>query len=50
MKGKIPESELSQLDKNYKVSDLCRLDIPGVEGERHLIKIVETDRSPGLNL
>lgn len=50
MKGKIPESELSQLDKNYKVSDLCRLDIPGVDGERHLIKIVETDRSPGLNL
>ena len=50
MKGKIPESELSQLDKNYKVSDLCRLVVPGVEGERHLIKINKTNRSPGLNL
>jgi len=50
MKGKIPESELSQLDKNYKVSDLCRLVVPGVEGERHLIKISQTNRSPGLNL
>lgn len=50
MKGKIPESELSQLDKNYKVSDLCRLVIPGVEGERHLVKIIKTNRSPGLNL
>jgi 16S rRNA (guanine527-N7)-methyltransferase len=50
MKGKIPESELSQLDKNYKVSDLCRLVVPGVEGERHLVKITKTNRSPDLNL
>ena len=50
MKGKIPESELSQLHKKYKVSDLCRLVVPGVEGERHLIKISQTNRSPGLNL
>jgi 16S rRNA (guanine527-N7)-methyltransferase len=49
MKGKNPESELSQLDKNYKVSDLCRLNVPGVEGERHLIKINKTNRSPSLN-
>jgi 16S rRNA (guanine527-N7)-methyltransferase len=49
MKGKNPESELSQLDKNYKVSDLCRLKVPGVEGERHLIKINKTNRSPSLN-
>ena len=49
MKGKNPESELSQLDKNYKVSDLCRLDVPGVDGERHLIKIIKTNRSPSSN-
>ena len=49
MKGKNPESELSQLDKNYKVSDLCRLNVPGVDGERHLIKIIKTNHSPSSN-
>lgn len=39
MKGKNPESELSLIKKGYMVSDLCRLEVPGVEGERHLIKI-----------
>jgi 16S rRNA (guanine527-N7)-methyltransferase len=39
MKGKNPESELSQLKKDYMVSDMCRLEVPGVVGERHLIKI-----------
>jgi 16S rRNA (guanine527-N7)-methyltransferase len=39
MKGKNPESELSLVKKGYMVSDLCRLEVPGVEGERHLIKI-----------
>ncbi len=39
MKGKNPESELSQLKKDYMVSSLCRLEVPGVDGERHLIKI-----------
>lgn len=39
MKGKNPESELSQLEKDYMVSDSCRLEVPGVVGERHLIKI-----------
>lgn len=39
MKGKNPESELSMIKKAYMVSDLCRLTVPGVDGERHLIKI-----------
>ena len=39
MKGKNPESELSQLKKDYMVSDMCRLEVPGVVGERHLVKI-----------
>ncbi|MCT2529405.1 16S rRNA (guanine(527)-N(7))-methyltransferase RsmG [SAR92 clade bacterium H921] len=42
MKGKLPESELSAIPKNYKVSDLCRLKIPNVEGERHLITITHS--------
>ena len=39
MKGKNPESELSLIKKDYKVSDICRLTVPGVDGERHLVKI-----------
>ena len=45
MKGKNPESELSLIKKDYMVSDLCRLQVPGVEGERHLIKINNITRS-----
>lgn len=42
MKGKLPQSELSAIPKNYKVADLCRLDIPNVDGERHLITITHS--------
>ena len=42
MKGRLPESELSEIPKDYKVSDLCRLDIPNVDGERHLITITHS--------
>jgi 16S rRNA (guanine527-N7)-methyltransferase len=39
MKGKFPQSELSLLEKDYKVDVSHRLMVPGVEGERHLIEI-----------
>ena len=39
MKGKFPQSELSLLEKDYKVDVSHRLVVPDVEGERHLIKI-----------
>jgi 16S rRNA (guanine527-N7)-methyltransferase len=39
MKGKFPQSELSLLEKDYKVDASHRLKVPGVEGERHLIEI-----------
>ena len=42
MKGKKPDSELSQIDKTYKVVNLSRLNVPQIDGERHLIKIVKT--------
>lgn len=42
MKGKLPESELSAIPKGYKVTDLCRLHIPDVDGERHLITITHS--------
>ncbi len=43
MKGKLPESELSAIPKDYKVSDLCRLAIPNIDGERHLITITHSE-------
>jgi len=42
MKGKLPKSELSAIPKGYKVADVCRLDIPNIDGERHLITIIHS--------
>ena len=42
MKGKLPQTELRELPKNYKVKKLHSINVPGVEGQRHLIKIVKT--------
>ena len=39
MKGKKPDLELSQIQKEYKVSDLSKVMVPETEGERHLIEI-----------
>ena len=39
MKGKFPHSELSEVAKDYKVEASHTLQVPGVEGERHLIVI-----------
>ncbi len=39
MKGKFPQSELSEVAKDYKVETSHTLQVPGVEGERHLIVI-----------
>ena len=45
MKGKKPDSELSQITKNYKVVDLSQVNVPKIDSERHLIKIIKTDDS-----
>ena len=42
MKGKKPDSELSQIAKDYKVVDLSQINVPQVDSERHLIKIKKT--------
>jgi len=39
MKGKFPQSELSEVGKDYKVDASHILQVPGVDGERHLIVI-----------
>ncbi|MGB0458962.1 MAG: 16S rRNA (guanine(527)-N(7))-methyltransferase RsmG [Porticoccaceae bacterium] len=42
MKGKKPNSELSQITKDYKVVNLSQINVPQVDSERHLIKITKT--------
>lgn len=43
MKGKYPEDELREIPKNYNVNGSYSLQVPGVEGERHLLKISRKD-------
>ena len=46
MKGKFPQSELSEVGKDYKVEASHPLQVPGIDGERHLIVI---SRDPHYN-
>ena len=39
LKGVYPETELSDLPKHYTVEACHRLDVPGCDGERHLLEI-----------
>lgn len=39
MKGQYPQQELSELPKHYNVIASHRLDVPGVEAQRHLVEI-----------
>ena len=39
MKGRYPEKELSELAKDYTVSACHRLQVPGVNADRHLVDI-----------
>lgn len=39
MKGQYPQQELSELPKHYNVIASHRLEVPGVEGQRHLVEI-----------
>jgi 16S rRNA (guanine527-N7)-methyltransferase len=45
MKGKKPDSELSQITKAYKVVELSEVKVPQIDSERHLIKIIKTGDS-----
>ena len=39
MKGQYPQRELSELPKHYNVIASHRLNVPGVDGQRHLVEI-----------
>lgn len=43
MKGKFPQTELSDLPKGFMVGASQRLNVPGVEGERHVIELITVE-------
>ncbi|MEO7386593.1 MAG: 16S rRNA (guanine(527)-N(7))-methyltransferase RsmG [Gammaproteobacteria bacterium] len=40
MKGKLPADEIAALPRGWRVAEVARVRIPGVDAERHLIRIV----------
>ena len=42
MKGRIDQTELSEVMKNYKVVDTSSVNVPGVDGSRHILKIINS--------
>lgn len=43
MKGKSPQTEIDRLPRDWRVAALRRLQVPGLEAERHLVELI---RSP----
>jgi len=39
LKGQVPESEIQALSKDYKVTQIHKLDIPNSNAERHVVEI-----------
>lgn len=42
LKGQFPVEELAQLPENFQLQESIELKVPGLDGERHLIKIKKT--------
>lgn len=45
MKGRIPKNELECLPQGFMIAAIHGLRVPGLDAERHLLVISETDRS-----
>jgi 16S rRNA (guanine527-N7)-methyltransferase len=45
MKGKYPQEELDDLPVNFTVKDITRLDIKGMDIERHIVRINKREHS-----
>ncbi|MDN4502283.1 16S rRNA (guanine(527)-N(7))-methyltransferase RsmG [Alteromonadaceae bacterium BrNp21-10] len=41
LKGQLPQSEISTLPDGFSVTEITALQVSGLEGERHLIKIIK---------
>lgn len=44
LKGQLPESEISALPEGFSVTDIIPLEVSGLEGERHLLKIKKNEK------
>lgn len=42
LKGQLPQQEIDELPEGFAVTDTIALNVPELEGDRHLIKIVKT--------
>lgn len=40
MKGQIPEQEIAQLPKGFRIAEINKLEVAGLNAQRHLIQIV----------
>ena len=41
LKGQLPTEELQQLPLGFTLQETIKLDVPGLEGERHIVKITK---------
>ncbi|ALT00157.1 16S rRNA (guanine(527)-N(7))-methyltransferase RsmG [Lacimicrobium alkaliphilum] len=41
LKGQVPAQELDSLPQGFTVRDIIRLEVPGLQAERHLIKMIK---------
>jgi 16S rRNA (guanine527-N7)-methyltransferase len=41
LKGQLPTDELQQLPSGFTLQETIKLDVPGLEGERHIVKITK---------
>lgn len=41
LKGQLPTDELNGLPSQFRLQETIKLDVPGLEGERHIIKITK---------
>ena len=42
MKGLYPEEELQAVTDGFSLQDITSLDVPGCEGQRHLVRLIKS--------
>ena len=47
LKGQYPHEEIESLGDAYSITDVWPLQVPGLEGERHLVKILPAETNAG---
>ncbi|HKJ77438.1 MAG TPA: RsmG family class I SAM-dependent methyltransferase, partial [Gammaproteobacteria bacterium] len=47
MKGLFPEEELAAVPAGFRVAEVVPLAVPGLDAERHLVRVVRDDAAAG---